>query len=617
MSISRSFSVVDIPSPGTINVKFVYNFFTKDERTNDSGKAQLKSRSFKDENDNGNLAQSLQNQIDSLDKNSEKRKELMGILESIVPRYIDIDFSSVIIPGSTREVQSKNSGILSRNINDINNSEETILTSGFLCLKESDDDSKSRLRSKIHALSNVSNIEFSDIEQTKKLSQLTQLSQQDIQSIVSPLNDPSTLMVNSQIIKNKSKTIFENSASTKIQSQVNKRYADAVYMGADDASPLSKLDILDYLKKVKGNHISKTQQFSFSVNDHVPPVNVFGSIKKLERPESEKIKEVCVVGYRIARHMYNSDGSIEETKYFIQEGSDNTRYKDSKITYGSSYSYEVSTIVRVDAISSVKIVGDKSSLLQDYTCEISFYVISDPSSSERIVAEDYVAPNPPDGVFYKFDYENEKGLKIVWQIPSGKSRDVKHFQIFRRKSIYEPFTCLSQISFDDSEVKTAITEQVREDKILEKSSVTTFFEDFRFDRTSSWIYAIASIDAHGLTSGYSVQTEVSFDKSKNSLKLKNISRSGAPKQYPNFYIDPRLDDNVSIDSFSQDAILDSNHKKMTIYFSPDGKVCSSKDGRTEDIYVTKNQNGMYMFHFINTDLQKSSTSTVSIIDKIK
>ena len=617
MSISRSFSIVDIPSPQKINAKFVYNFFTTDERTNSSGSAMLKGSSFKKENDNGNLAEFLKTQIDSLDPKSEKRKELQNILQFSVPRYIDIDFSKVTIPGSNPENDAKNSGKLLDNLRDIKNSEETITTSGFASLKESDSDALDRLNSKISALSKASNIKFSDIEQSKKLSSITKLPQSDIQTIISPLNDPKILLVNSQMVKNSSKNTFEKASLAKIHSQINKRYADISCLGADDTSPLSKIDTLDILKKVSENHKSKSKQFSLSINDHIPSIDVFDSIKVLSKPESEKIISVSTVGYRIGRHQYDDDGSIKETKYFIQAGSDNTTYKDSKVLYGTSYSYDVSTIVKIDAIVNARIENDQSSRSQDdKSYEVSFYVVSSPSTSERIIAEEYQAPNNPDGVFYNFNYDNEKGLKIRWQIPTGRSKDVKYFQVFRRKTIFDPFVCLGQIGFDDSEIKTVMPENVRPDKIITQSSATTYFEDLKFERTSSWIYAIAAIDAHGLTSGYSVQTEVSFDKNKNCLVLKLISRGGAPKQYPNFYIDPKLDDNFTIDSFSQDAILDSNHKKMTIYFSPDAKIAQSKDGKTDDIYVTKNNNGKYMFHFINTDLQKAALATVVVDDKI-
>jgi hypothetical protein len=616
LSISRSFSIVDIPSPQKINAKFVYNFFTPDERTNSSGKAALRGGSFKNQNDNGNLVQFLDEKINSLDPRSEKRKELQGIIQSEIPRYIDLDFSRVTIPGSNLENDKKNSGDLLKNVREVKNSEETITTSGFASLKESDDDSQERLKSKLFALSNAAKIKFSDLEQSKKLSLLTSLPQIDIQSLITPLNDPSVLLVNSKIIKNSSKSKFETSAMTKIHGQINKRYADIACLGADDTSPLSRIDTLEILKKVSENHKSKSKQFSLSVNDHIPSIDVFDNIKVLTRGESEKIVNVSVVGYRIGRHLYNEDGSTSETKYFIQVGVDNTTFKDSKILYGASYSYDVSTIVKIDAIVRAKIDGSTSSDSQDdKSYEVSFYVVSSPSSSERVVAEEYQAPNHPDGVFYNFNYDSEKGLKIRWQIPSGKSRDVKYFQVFRRKNIFEPFSCLCQIGFDDSEVKTVHPESVRSDKIITSPNVMTYFEDTKFERTSKWIYAIVAIDAHGLSSGYSTQTEVSFDKPKNSLILKMISRGGAPKQYPNFYVDPKLDDNFYIDSFSQDAILDSNHTKMTIYFSPDAKIASCKDGRTEDIYVTKNQNGKYMFHFINTDLQKANMSTVTIDDK--
>ena len=146
----------------------------------------------------------------------------------------------------------------------------------------------------------------------------------------------------------------------------------------------------------------------------------------------------------------------------------------------------------------------------------------------------------------------------------------------------------------------------------------TYFEDKSFNRDSGQsIYAVCAIDAHGFTSGYSTQTLVGFNKFKNSITLKNISRPGAPKQYPNFFVDPDLDDNIAVDSFSQDAIFDSGRKKMYVYFTPDAKTLTTSDGATAANCITTTDTGLYKMHVINLDLQKSTTVEMSISNNEK
>jgi len=198
-------------------------------------------------------------------------------------------------------------------------------------------------------------------------------------------------------------------------------------------------------------------------------------------------------------------------------------------------------------------------------------------------------------------------------MPSGRSRDVKFFQIFRRNNIYEPFECIAELDFDNSEIKTLRPESVREDLVYRFSGPQTYYEDSTFDRdSSSAIYAVCAVDAHGLTSGYSTQTEVGFDRNKNVLTLKNISRPGAPKQYPNFFVDPDLDDNIAVDSFTQDAIFDSGRQTVRVYFTPDAKLVSDRDGQERNVFVDQNSDGKYKIHFINLDLQKSTTAEIYI-----
>lgn len=611
MSISRSFAIADIPDPQNVQANFVYNFFTPDERRNATGQVSLQSLSFLGKYRGGNFAQFLEEEIKKA-SSDDQRKILNQALQATVPRYIDLSFSRVSIPGSSYSDEIGYSGILQKNYESVTNSEETITTSGFAVLRESDEDAILRLKQKIEALSRSFSIPFSDTEQSKKIASIIGTTQINVQSVMTPLNDPTEILVNSQRIKNSNENFFEVASRTKINSQVNKKFLDIAYEGADDVSPLSKLDISKLISKVARSYKTSASQFLLSLEDHLPNLDPFSDINPVPGDE-ERIISATAVGYQITRHQHDDDGTIKDTKNFIIFGPDNTRYKDGQIVYGSSYSYEVRTIVRIDAAVSARLEGDRSeSSKNNKLYSLSFYVVSRPSSSVRIKTEEFEAPKEPDGVFYNFNYDFGKGLIIRWQIPTGKSRDVKYFQIFRRKSINEPFVCIGMIDFDDSDNKVILKESVREDRILESVGVQTFYEDKSFERTSSAIYAVCAVDAHGLTSGYSAQTEVGFDRTKNLLTLKLISRGGAPKQYPNFYVDPRLDDNITVDSFSQDAIFDSGRSKFTVYFSPDAKIMTTNDNSKESVYYTDSQKGKYTLHFINTDVQRSTSVDITV-----
>ena len=219
-------------------------------------------------------------------------------------------------------------------------------------------------------------------------------------------------------------------------------------------------------------------------------------------------------------------------------------------------------------------------------------------------------------------------------MPSGKQRDIKYFQVFRRKSINEPFTCIAEIDFNDAikrwkgrDARQMFrAEKVRSDRVYTFEFPTTFFNDARFDRKSKFIYAVAAVDAHGLTSGYSAQTEVGFNRNRNRITLETISRPGAPKQYPNFYIDPSLDDNFAVDSLTSDAMMSSKKQSVTVYFDPDALSASvdgnegsnyHKNKKTIKIIKSKNKdNGAkYVLNILNVDRQLAANFTMDVINK--
>jgi hypothetical protein len=135
------------------------------------------------------------------------------------------------------------------------------------------------------------------------------------------------------------------------------------------------------------------------------------------------------------------------------------------------------------------------------------------------------------------------------------------------------------------------------------------------------IYAIASVDAHGLTSNLSTQIKIEYLKYENRLKVDLFSREGAPKQYPNLYI-------------NQDTFLDniktSGYDRMILYFDPEyyrvfqneippeqaalvkeGQVIPEKDLGHIAVNPTRDT---YKIHIINLDMQKEETINIRIED---
>ena len=378
---SRSFTIVDVPEPRKVEAKFVYNFFTSDERINSTGDPRVR----------GIANKNLQKMINA------------GSLNLEVPRYVEVSFDEVHIDaGNYGDAASQilfDKSILSKI-----DSEETITNVGFAALRETDDRSTLRIKQKFEALSKALGIEFTDSEQTKKIASTLGVSQSRIQEILSPLKDPSLLLVNAKKIPNNDSSVFQMASMAKIHSQINKRLMSAVLHGADDTSPLSKNSVISQAKSISEKFVSEADQFLLSDLDVEPafqPLN-----QPIETTDPKKILGASVIGYVVIRHQYGDEGELIGSRAFVLPGRSNNKYIDSEILYGTSYSYEIRAIVKVDAVVEGSILFDEGQDLENKTnWRIDFLVSSRPSCSIRVRTEEFQAPNEPDGLFYRFNYE--------------------------------------------------------------------------------------------------------------------------------------------------------------------------------------------------------------------
>jgi hypothetical protein len=199
-------------------------------------------------------------------------------------------------------------------------------------------------------------------------------------------------------------------------------------------------------------------------------------------------------------------------------------------------------------------------------------------------------------------------LNITWNFPVNLQRDIKKFQVFRRATTSEPFQLIKVYDFDDSVVKTPDPEQVPERLISRSILPTTLHHDTDFNKNSRFIYAICAIDARGLTSNYSVQLEATYDKYRNKINTQVISRSDAPKPYPNIFLNR--------DTFI-DTMKMSGYTRLNIYFDPELITVNNADGIDLKHIQFNNNRGddnTYKLMIVNTDFQQSQVLDIKIND---
>jgi hypothetical protein len=312
-----------------------------------------------------------------------------------------------------------------------------------------------------------------------------------------------------------------------------------------------------------------------------------------------------VIGYVLDKDEVLPDGTLIPKDPILVDGSLTTAGIDPAVKYGATYSYAVRTLALSRFVSVEEETGD--------LYLISALITSRPSKSVIIECIEHAPPPPPRDLNFIWDYRN-KNLLMMWALPIVYARDVKRFQIFRRKKISEPFQLIKEYDFDDSLLRVVRCETIRRSLITKMESPNTTYVDGEFTKESKYIYAICSVDAHDISSNYSEQFELSFDTMKNALVKKHVAYSNAPKPYPNYHLRDEYAESVSSSSLVIDAIKDSNHSRMKIFFDPEYLKVTDRKGNDLELIADGNDGSMYKMQIINIDRQISQIVDIKIDD---
>lgn len=302
------------------------------------------------------------------------------------------------------------------------------------------------------------------------------------------------------------------------------------------------------------------------------------------------------LGYLLEKREIRSDGTQEQHPPVIIENPFVGTTYDGQVRYNSVYYYRIRGIylVEVRAVDEVT----KQNLL------VSFLVGSKFSPEKKVVTVENVPPPPPADFNVAWDY-GERALRCTWNMPSNPQQDIKYIQLFRRKSIADPFQLIKMWDFNNTQTRVALSEYPLPELVERVPEFVGIYLDREFGKDSNYIYAVAAIDAHGLCSNYSLQFQVGFDRFENRLVKKLVSVSGAPKQYPNAYL--------NADTFV-DTIKDSGHTSIRVVFNPDYLNLVNGAGADLKLLKTSRVNGKYRLQLINVDLQAQQNIDITLQD---
>ena len=332
----------------------------------------------------------------------------------------------------------------------------------------------------------------------------------------------------------------------------------------------------------------------------------------LSRPElsSQDWPLIKHIGFVVEKVGQSPQGAIENFDDFVSLNPQISEFIDPNVKYGYTYFYKVRQLY---IVKFPQIVDENE------TGEIYYQIVTAAiaSSSPKPAAVQIVELDPPVApgtLICSFIYKEGNGIRLDWARPTNPTMDIKKYQVFRRPSIRDPYELIAEYDFTD-EGYTQFDQRESIDPALVKrvNSPQYSHVDPDFTRESSFIYCVAAVDAHGLTSNYGTQVEAEFNRFANKLNTRIVSRAGAPRAYPNYYVDPTELEEFGSDRLIEDVIKDGGHGRMRIYFNPDAyRVSSDDDGTETEPPVLSSASGQYKFQIVNLDRQLSKNLTVTV-----
>lgn len=585
---------INVPEVNSISANFTYNYYTFDEGTNEiSGIPEVLMKS-----------------------SPEQSLSMAANYSNKLPRYVTIKWSR-------KNIEQKEKFPFASYINKIS-SEESFISSRYIPYTFSSSDVFDNAFSDINdngnldfgtsqatAIDNFVQTMMSNYKDTNDQSERLLKRNKIAEAVknIERIADRPSETLGFRFLDQKGNESFNTSgfdelvkkSSGFLTAQVNATVTPDIFLSAS----LSE----NTLNEINRSYTSSINRISFDVNDAVVKPISFGEFTDpIQILPTKKI----IIGYLIERYEATPAG-LTKDKIIPVQNPDAISATDAFVKYGTVYYYSIRTVAKIETVGYDE---------EEQTTRMMTYLVASRPKMVSVECFENVPPPPPTDINFVWDYKKSK-LKIVWSLPFNPQRDIKQFQVFRRKSIHEPFELIGQKSFDFSTKKFTSGELVdvnrqamtaEEASFVESASLPIMYHidnDFETDidmlKSSKYIYTVASIDAHGLVSNYGSQFEVTFDFFKNKIQKSLISGPDAPRQYPNL--------KLNIDLF-KDVIKTEGQssKRMKIYFMPEYFSIRYGDYRVQNIVSTSRDNAYYKLQFINTQNQKSDSLKIVIND---
>lgn len=576
---SKQIVIADVPETEQATAEFIYNFFTADESTNDTGGVETKYLEKLGDLQNAKLINTAE-------------------FKRTVPRAIKLQWQIKDVKNRDSNDSFVDKIILSDNLDKIHY-EEDFGANGFVSLKIQDkdfNDKTSNLMREIAIEALGTNFSGSAQDASKALNNKVDEKVINGTAISKALGNYYGKSID---FADQVKKLDEAVARARTTLLVNQKIIGDLLADSYLQDPLNPLstEAVEQIKKtyiVQSSAIKAADSNLFSMSDYdieiSKPINTFAINPDKYDPLLKTI------GYIVEKYELFENGTTKTHTPFTVNNPQLGMLLDNRVKYGSSYSYNVRTVAYMEVLGRDEELGQ--------TVIIGFLLTSKPTATANVKCVETLPPPAPADFNIGWDWKH-RAPRLTWNFPVNSQRDIKYFQIFRRKTINEPFQLLRMVDFNDSELVIEPLENLIDDELIEKAtSPNNTFIDIEAGK-QSFIYSVCSVDAHGYSSNYSMQFKTIFVDSLNRLKLELISVAGAPKSYPNALL--------NVDTFV-DTIKDEGHETLTIAFNPEYLKVS--DNSSNDLQLLKAGLGeTYVIQMTNIDLQEQKKLSISIKDQ--
>jgi len=252
-------------------------------------------------------------------------------------------------------------------------------------------------------------------------------------------------------------------------------------------------------------------------------------------------------------------------------------FEDESIRYGETYRY----VVRDVYLYITPTYSDRFTLTRFLMCDLPFI-------TEDIICKEKVPPLPLENIEFSYN-KRDDSLDIFWSKNfDNYQNDIKGFQIFRRNIIDEPFELLVQLEGHNKTDFFELEDTVQDEFIIRTpGKIPDMYKDRNYKIDKKYIYAIRSIDAHGMISNYSTQYGIKYNSFEKEVMVETVVESNSPPRQPNLNMLSKSsfleEDGNTIENLP--SFL--NPHKISLYYTPDHNVI------IDDVDQVSNENGAF------------------------